>query len=97
MALRKIIEVEGESSIKTEFGIIKIGEQKIGFSAYIKILSFYGDKTKIEANVNFKGDVQSFNKQYQLPVSVEFGSTNFVAQAYNYLKTLPEFAGAVDC
>lgn len=97
MALRKNIEVQGESSIKTEFGTVKTGEQKIEFSAYIKILSFYGDKNKIEANVNFRSDAQSFNKQYQIPVSVESGSANFVAQAYNYLKTLPEFAGATDC
>jgi len=29
--------------------------------------------------------------------SVSDGSTNFIQQGYEYLKTLPEFADAVDC
>ena len=27
----------------------------------------------------------------------DLNGKNFIAQAYNYLKTLPEFAGATDC
>lgn len=28
---------------------------------------------------------------------IQTGATNFIAQAYLHIKTLPEFAGAVDC
>ena len=97
MAFRKIIEVEGKSVIQTSVGIIENGTQRVAFSAYIKVVSVDGDKTRINAIVSFEGDTQKFTKQYQMPVSVDTGSANFIAQAYEHLKTLPEFTDAVDC
>jgi hypothetical protein len=97
MALRKIIETQGYATIYTDFGVVESGVQPVVFSAYIKVVSITGDKSKLTANVNFKGDTQQLNKQYQIPVSVESGSLNFIAQVYEYLKTLPEFDSAVDC
>jgi hypothetical protein len=97
MALRKIIEAEGKALVKTDVGIIENGLQRVSFSAYIKVLNVDGDKNQINARVIFNGDAQQFTKYYQVPVSVETNSTNFIAQVYQYLKTLPEFAGATDC
>ena len=97
MALRKIIEIEGQSIIQTSVGSIDNGTQKISFSAYVKVISISGNKNEIIANVNFKGDTQQFNKQYKVPVSVDANASNFIAQVYEYLKTLPEFDGAEDC
>jgi hypothetical protein len=97
MALRKIIEVEGKSIIQTPIGNVENGTQRISFSAYVKVISINGNKNQIIANVNFKGDVQEFNKQYQIPVSVENNAHNFIAQVYAHLKTLEEFSGAEDC
>lgn len=97
MALRKTIQTEGKSLVHTDWGVIDNGTQSVSFAAYIKVDSVYGDKTQLTANISFKGDTQSFNKQYQIPASVDSGSANFIAQAYNHLKTLPEFSGAVDC
>ena len=97
MALRKIIELEGKSTIETLVGNIENGVQKVYFSAYIKVISINGNKSSVIANVNFKGDAQQFTKPYQVPVSVETNAPNFIAQTYSYLKTLPEFDGAVDC
>lgn len=97
MALRKIINVEGKVVIQTFMGAIENGTQKISFSAYVKVTSISGTKDQISANVNFAGDVIQFNKNYQVPVSVEDGSSNFIQQVYKYLKTLPEFANAEDC
>lgn len=34
---------------------------------------------------------------YDFTPSIEAGSENFIKQSYEYLKTLPEFEGAVDC
>ena len=97
MALRKIIEAEGKSVIQTSIGTIDNGNQKVSFSAYIKVVSIGGDKSQIIANVEFTGDVAQFTKQYNVPVSVNSGAKNFIAQVYEHLKTLPEFAGATDC
>ena len=60
-------------------------------------MSIDGNKNSITVNVHFSGTEAQFSKQYQIPVSVDANSTNFIAQAYEYLKTLPEFAGATDC
>jgi hypothetical protein len=97
MALRKIIELEGKSTIKTSMGFVQNGTQRVSFSAYIKVISVNGDKNQVTADVNFVGEAQELTKQYQVPVSVETGASNFIAQVYAHLKTLPEFAGAIDC
>jgi hypothetical protein len=97
MALRKTIQTEGKSLVQTNWGVIDNGTQFVSFIAYIKVDNVYGDKTQLTANVSFKGETQSFTKQYQIPALVENGSANFIAQAYTHLKTLPEFSGAVDC
>ena len=97
MALRKNIEAEGKSVIQTSIGNIENGIQRISFSAYIKVVGINGDKNQVIANVYFKGETQQLYKQYEVPMSVETGSANFIAQVYAYLKTLPEFSGATDC
>ena len=97
MALRKIIEAEGKAVIQAPMGLIENGTQRVSFSAYVKVINISGNKNEITASVNFKGDAQQFTKQYQIPVSVETGSANFIAQVYEHLKTLSEFAGAEDC
>lgn len=97
MALRKNIEAEGKSIIQAPIGNIENGIQRVTFSAYIKVTSISGNKEKLTAFVNFQSDAQQYTKQYEIPVSVESGSANFIAQAYAHLKTLPEFVGAVDC
>lgn len=97
MALRKIIQSEGISVVQTPIGNISNGVQKISFSAYAKITSIIGNKDLITASVNFQSDTQQFDRQYQIPVSTATGAINFIAQAYEHLKTLPEFDGATDC
>jgi hypothetical protein len=97
MALRKIIEAEGRAVIQTPVGTIENGTQRVSFSAYVKVISISGNKNQITANVQFAGDAAQFTKQYQVPVSVEVNSHNFIEQVYQHLKTLPEFAGAEDC
>jgi hypothetical protein len=97
MALRKIVQAEGAVVIQTPVGAIKNGTQQVSFSTYVKVTSIIGDKNQVNANVNFLGDLVNFDKQYQVPVSVEAGAPNFIEQVYKHLKTLPEFAGAEDC
>lgn len=97
MALRKIISVEGQSFIQTEFGNIENGIGRATFLAYIKVVDVRGTKSQMTAKVSFDGDSQFFEKQYQVPVSVENGSPNFIEQVYKHLKTLPEFDGAENC
>jgi hypothetical protein len=91
------IETEGDSFIETPLGIVKNGKQKIMFSAYVKVINITGSKTQLNAEVLFKSELHKFTKNYIFSPSVSIGSANFIAQAYEHLKTLSEFAGATDC
>ena len=97
MALRKNIEFEGKSIIHSAMGAIDMGNKTIQLTVYIKVVAIDGDKENINANVAFVHEKSQFNKSYTFPVSVKDGSNNFIKQAYEHLKTLPEFAGAIDC
>jgi hypothetical protein len=61
------------------------------------VTSISGNKSQLNVVVSFSGDSVQFNKQYQIPMSVDAGSLNFIAQSYEHLKTLPEFSGSEDC
>lgn len=69
-------------------------------NAYIRVEGLHGDKNRISINVVFykKQDevmTQALAKFYSFNPSM--GGGNFIKQAYEHLKTLPEFAGAEDC
>ena len=89
------------------FSIIKndipdVIEKQIEYPAsYAMIKSVSGDKSKISIKVVFYADNSKEqiieHQQYTFTPSVADGSANFIQQGYEYLKTLPEFADAVDC
>lgn len=70
-------------------------------ASYVMIKSVNGDKSKISIKVVFYADSSKEQaieyKQYAFTPSVADDSANFIQQGYEYLKTLPEFADAVDC
>lgn len=97
MALRKIINVEGEAFVNTSAGQVSIGPQKTAFSAYCKIINLVCNKAAGQITVQCAGDNYKTNAQYFVPLSVEDDAPNFIKQAYLHLKTLPDFEGATDC
>ena len=70
-------------------------------SCYAMIKSISGTKNQLSMQVAFYSNANKEkiieSKQYRFEPSVSDGSTNFIQQGYEYLKTLPEFADAVDC
>lgn len=97
MALKKIIEAEGESFVQTIFGAVQTGVKKTTFAAICKVVSVSGNKNRLNVNVLHSGDGATFERSYSFQPSVADGSPNFIKQAYLYLKTLPDFSGAEDC
>jgi hypothetical protein len=97
MALKKIIELEGDTFLNTPYGRIKTGQSKVAIVAYIKVQNVSGDKNNIDVNVIFTDNNIQFNKNYAFPASVVDGAPNYIKQAYAYLKTLPEFENSEDC
>jgi hypothetical protein len=66
--------------------------------AYLKIQSFSGSKEllKFDLATHSKSGEQSLAvTSFEIPYSID--GSNPIKQAYGYLKTLPEFAGALDC
>lgn len=87
MALLKDIEIKKQGF----FGSL------VAKSAYIKVENVKASKEKIIADVTFTTeDKEKFQqKTYSFLPNLE--GKNFIAQAYDHLKTLPEFANAIDC
>jgi hypothetical protein len=67
--------------------------------AYIKIENIYGTKSNLTfalAYKKHKDDIEPFNTEaFEFIPMLE--GVNFIAQGYEHLKTLPEFADAIDC
>lgn len=66
--------------------------------AYIKVWRFEGEKTKMRFGVCYQADANSqpFDSvTVECPYSLD--GENPIKQAYEHIKTLPEFAGAQDC
>ena len=62
---------------------------------YFKVASVSGGKESMQAAVvGVCGGSTIFNESYWF--TPDLSGANFIAQAYQHLKTLPEFAGAKD-
>lgn len=74
-------------------------------NAYIRVDTVAGYKGRIDTSVNYYVSKQEFidgkgyvqQQMFAFVPDIADGSANFIAQAYEHLKTLPEFADAIDC
>lgn len=69
-------------------------------NSYIKIQDIAGDKAVLNMTVVVLSEdkVEEYDRlSYTFTPSVDEGSSDFIKQGYEYLKTLSEFAGATDC
>ena len=78
---------------------LQIHDQSIVLSnAYCKVLRVLGTKDDLSYDVNVLDEKDGKSHQvlsFQFTPNMDGG--NFIAQAYQHLKTQPPFAGAVDC
>ncbi|WP_445505827.1 hypothetical protein [Niallia sp. 03091] len=69
-------------------------------NGYVKIDSFSGSRDLLKITVHFKkerGYPVLLIKDYAfVPDTTSFYTDNFLTQGYEYLKSLPEFAGSID-
>ena len=69
--------------------------------AYIRVNNFSGSKSHIAFNVGFygpaneQGEREMFDQQAH-QCAYDLNGSNAVKQAYEHLKTLPEFSGALE-
>jgi hypothetical protein len=62
----------------------------------VKIEGVMGSKAQVRCVVSFTKDDKRVGEKEYFYVPNMNGS-NFIKQAYEYIKTLPEFEGATDC
>jgi hypothetical protein len=78
---------------------LKVCGKEVAFeNAYCKVNKQEGTKNSVSFDVNFltaKDGQIIDSKIYQF--TPDLSGSNFIRQAYDHLKTLPEFAGATDC
>ena len=87
MALKKQI------TLKSNFG-----DDVVFDNAYIKVENMMGNKTQMRVDVSILKEANGIVLERKLYlITPDLGGKNFIAQAYDYMKTLPEFAGASDC
>lgn len=73
-------------------------------TSYARIDSIGGSKDGLTFSLNYYLDQQSFiegkeylkSEQHTFVPSVADDAQNFIKQGYNYLKSLPDFADAID-
>jgi hypothetical protein len=85
-------------ALKKNF-VLQFHDQSIVLpDAYCKVLRLLGTKDELIFDVDIK-DTQD-GKSYRVlshKFAPNLNGANFIAQAYEHLKTLPEFSGAIDC
>jgi hypothetical protein len=71
--------------------------KKIDFEdCYFKVVQITVSKNKASASVHAISDGNTID-QTEYKFTPTLNGENFIAQAYECLKTLPEFSGAIDC
>lgn len=97
MALKKTLNISAFITMNGDgWATRKQYEDNVSFAdAYIKVESVNGGKSGAFCTVTASDGVKTISKSYEFTPSMD--GKNFIAQAYEYLKTLPEFAGAQDC
>ncbi len=80
-----------EKTIQTQYGLT-------ANAAYVRVENVNVQKTGIKYSVFIYADKTKpcfDSKVFECAYSIQ--GANPIAQAYEHLKTLPEFAGAIDC
>lgn len=98
MALQHTITVSGTGTIKTEDGVVVLGDRTETLAnCYIKVDGVDASKESASVSVSISVSKEAkIVRKYTFVPSVSDGASNFIKQAYEHLKTLPEFAGAAD-
>lgn len=93
MALNKQISLNGNVNLEDN-GIGGVASVSVSDLVYIKVTNVNASKENAIAHVLFTSENITGERRYSFQVNLD--GDNFIKQAYNHLKTLPEFSGATD-
>jgi hypothetical protein len=82
-------------SLAQELGI---SDSQLTVDSYARVVKVVGDKTNVVYNVEFltMGSKQRI-KNLEFAFVPKTPGKDFIAQAYDHMKTLSEFSGSTDC
>lgn len=66
-------------------------------NCYLKVIEVVGSKERVNVRLGYFKNKEGIQVDTTFHKFVPSMDSNFIAQAYEHLKTLPEFADAVDC
>lgn len=98
MALKKIINVSGVAVVEHDGMRLLTGQTvTVQKEIYIRVSHVAGGKNQQTATVTSIEVGGSTVREDLVTFDPDLDGPNFIKQAYEHLKTLPEFAGAEDC
>ena len=97
MALSKQLQLTA-SIIKTcEGQLLSEQQEDICIPVYVKVFKVEASKPSSQIHVEISGNKIAIVRNYSFEADLGEAAPNHIKQAYQFLKTLPEFADAVDC
>jgi hypothetical protein len=97
MALTATINESAPAFASTSLGPVKLDNQQVLIQdVYVKVESVFSSKKETTATVSFTHN-NSKVVERSFGFSIDLNGPNPIKQAYEYLKTLPEFSDATDC
>jgi hypothetical protein len=95
MALKQTINKTCAANADFNGISVEVGSMPVQDTFVIRVKQLSATKEKVVAKVFFDGEKIKYEKIFNFAPNLE--GKNFIAQTYEYLKTLPEFEGSVDC
>jgi hypothetical protein len=96
MALQKSMAIPVVVTKRSSLGIVSENNDFVNVdNVYIKVERVSGTKNAIMFEVLMQADTVKQAASYEFTPNMN--GSNFIKQAYEYLKTLPEYSGAIDC
>jgi hypothetical protein len=97
MALTVAIDESTSAFARTSLGTIELDNYQVLIQdVYVKVETVFSSKTNTTATVSFTHNNNKIAER-SFKFSIDLGGPNPIKQAYQFLKTLPEFSDAVDC
>lgn len=99
MALRKIETISGKTFVNVNGLPVQTGGDTVAeVNVYVQVRDITGGKLEVVARVFLINEANgSLVREQFYSFTPDLDGGNFIKQAYDHLKTLPEFADAVDC
>jgi hypothetical protein len=97
MALKIKTKILGKVIFQSDIGFFEIEKKDLEVDVYVKVEHVSSSKNKADSYITFLAVDTPLVWSKYVAFTPNLEGDNFIKQAYLYLKTLPEYADAIDC